>query len=40
LNILVKIANYVIWFGTRKDYDIINVGAVAFDTAILNYKKR
>jgi len=27
---------YVIWFGTQKEYDKINVETVAFDTAILN----
>ena len=30
---------YVIWFGTHKEYDKINVETVAFDTAILNYIK-
>jgi mRNA interferase HigB len=33
-------ACYVIWFGTHKDYDKINVETVPFDTSILNYKKR
>ncbi len=33
-------ACYVIWFGTQKEYDKINVETVAFDTAILNYKKQ
>lgn len=32
-------ACYVIWFGTHKEYDKINVATVAFDIAILNYKK-
>jgi mRNA interferase HigB len=32
-------ACYVIWFGTHKEYDRINVETVAFDIAILNYKK-
>ena len=32
-------ACYVIWFGTHKEYDTINVATVAFDIAILNYKK-
>lgn len=32
-------ACYIIWFGTHKEYDKIKVGTVAFDTAILNYKK-
>ena len=29
-------ACYVIWFGTHKEYDRINVESVAFDTKILN----
>ena len=33
-------ACYVIWFGTHKEYDKINVETVEFDTAILNYKKQ
>ena len=36
----VQAACYVIWFGTHKEYDKINVETVAFDTAILNYKKQ
>ena len=32
-------ACYVIWFGTHAEYDKINVEIVAFDTAILAYKK-
>lgn len=32
-------ACYVIWFGTHKEYDKINVETVAFDVKILNYKK-
>jgi mRNA interferase HigB len=32
-------ACYVIWFGTHQDYDKINANTVAFDTAILNFKK-
>ncbi len=32
-------ACYVIWFGTHKEYDKINVETVAFDTTILNHKK-
>jgi mRNA interferase HigB len=32
-------ASYVIWFGTHKEYDRINVETITFDTAILNYKK-
>ena len=33
-------ACYVIWFGTHKEYDKINVETVVFNTAILNYKKQ
>ena len=33
-------ACYVIWFGPHKDYDKINVETLAFDTAILNFKKQ
>ena len=32
-------ACYVIWIGTHQDYDKINANTVAFDTAILNFKK-
>ena len=32
-------ACYVIWFGTHYEYDKIKVETVAFDTAILAYKK-
>lgn len=32
-------ACYVIWFGTHKEYDKINIATVNFDIAILNYKK-
>ena len=32
-------ACYVIWFGTNKEYDKINVETIAFDTAILTGKK-
>jgi mRNA interferase HigB len=39
LNFL-QTACYVIWFGTHKEYDKINVETVSFDVAILNYKKR
>lgn len=31
-------AAYIIWFGTHKQYDKIDVKTVAFDTRILNYK--
>jgi mRNA interferase HigB len=33
-------AAYVIWFGTHKEYDKINVETVAFNTAILTYKTK
>jgi mRNA interferase HigB len=33
-------ACYVIWFGTHKDYDKINVETIAFDTTILTSKKK
>jgi mRNA interferase HigB len=32
-------ACYVIWFGTHKEYDKINVETIAFDTTILTSKK-
>jgi mRNA interferase HigB len=35
----IQSACYVIWFGTHKEYDKINVETVAFDISILNYKK-
>ncbi len=31
-------ACYVIWFGTHKEYDKINVETIAFDTKILSNK--
>ncbi len=33
-------ACYVIWFGTHKEYDKINVATVAYDTSINNFKKK
>lgn len=33
-------ACYVIWFGTHKEYDKIDVETVAFDTKILTYKNK
>lgn len=33
-------AAYVIWFGTHRAYDKIDAASVAFDTNILNYKKK
>ncbi len=35
-----QLAAYIIWFGTHKEYDIINVGTIEFDTSILNYKAK
>jgi mRNA interferase HigB len=32
-------ACYIIWFGTHKEYDKINVETIAFDTTILTNKK-
>ena len=32
-------ACYIIWFGTHKEYDKINVTNVAFDTTLLTDKK-
>lgn len=34
----VQAACYVIWFGTHKEYDKINVETVTFDTSILTHK--
>jgi mRNA interferase HigB len=31
-------AAYIIWFGTHKEYDKINVENIKFDIRILNYK--
>jgi mRNA interferase HigB len=31
-------AAYIIWFGTHKEYDKINVETIEFDTNILKYK--
>ena len=33
-------ATYVIWFGTHKEYDKIDVTTIGFDTKILNYKAK
>jgi mRNA interferase HigB len=33
-----QLATYIIWFGTHKEYDKINVETIEFDTKILNYK--
>ncbi|MEX1189094.1 MAG: type II toxin-antitoxin system HigB family toxin [Bacteroidia bacterium] len=34
----VQSASYVIWFGTHKEYDKINVSNISFDTSILTAK--
>ena len=34
-----QVACYVVWFGTHKEYDKINVETIAFDTKILTDKK-
>lgn len=34
----VQAACYVIWFGTHKEYDKIDVERIAFDTNILKFK--
>ena len=34
-----QMACYVIWFGTHKEYDKINVETIVFDTSILLNKK-
>ena len=31
-------AAYVIWFGTHKEYDKIDVATIAFETSILTHK--
>lgn len=33
-------AAYVIWFGTHKEYDKLNVDTVSFNTTILTYKTK
>jgi mRNA interferase HigB len=33
-----QLAAYVIWFGTHKEYDKIDIGTIEFDTDILNHK--
>jgi mRNA interferase HigB len=37
--IFLQAASYVIWFGTHKEYDKIDVTTIAFDTDILTNKK-
>lgn len=36
----IQLAAYVIWFGTHKEYNEINVDTVEFDTIILKYKSK
>ena len=36
----IQSACYVIWFGTHKEYDKINVETIVFDTAILTNNKK
>ncbi len=33
-------AAYIIWFGTHKEYNIINAETVSFNTKILTYKNK
>jgi mRNA interferase HigB len=33
-------ACYIIWFGTHKEYDKIDVATIAYDTKIDNFKKK
>ncbi len=35
-----QLAAYVIWFGTHKEYDKIDVETIEFDLRILNYKTK
>ena len=35
-----QLAAYIIWFGTHKEYDRIDVETIEFDTGILNYKNK
>ena len=35
-----QLAAYIIWFGTHKQYDKIDVATIEFDTRILNYKTK
>ncbi len=35
-----QLAAYVIWFGTHKQYDKIDVATIEFDVRILNYKTK
>ncbi|GAA4311902.1 type II toxin-antitoxin system HigB family toxin [Compostibacter hankyongensis] len=33
-------AAYIIWFGTHREYDRINVETIKFNVAILNYREK
>ena len=35
-----QLAAYIIWFGTHKEYDKIDVETIEFDIRILNYKAK
>lgn len=35
-----KLSAYVIWFGTHREYNQINMNTIAFNTAILNLKSK
>ncbi|MET4080530.1 mRNA interferase HigB [Pedobacter sp. UYP30] len=35
----IQTACYIIWFGTHKDYDKIDVENIKFDTSILSFKR-
>src|ERR1035437_4588531 len=36
----IKLAAYIIWFGTHKEYNKINAATIEFDTTILKYKAK
>ena len=35
-----QLAAYIIWFGTHKEYNIINTETIEFDAKILTYKAK
>lgn len=35
-----KLSSYIIWFGTHREYDKINVETIEFDAKILTYKNK
>lgn len=35
-----RLAAYVIWFGTHKEYDKIDTSKISFDIEILNFKSK